>query len=535
MATRAVIAGTPFGSKDAQVYQLAHDVEVAHSKRMNEYRKLWRFYKGDQWDWTRDQNEPFVTVNYCRAFVDAHVNFLFKHGFRCTVPDDPSTPQREDEDREFIRHMLDETWRRNRLQSLCFEMGQMGSVTGDLFLRVSWEENDMLEEPYARVDVLPSQYVFPDFGGPRGVDRKKVNSILVLYPHYATGTDKGYERRRGATEFVSLNRGKKLDIRLYAERWYPDKCVKMYDDGRPDETIPNPLGEIPIVHIPNYPVASEYYGKSDLMDILALQQEYNEKSTDVSDVINYHGSPVTIVTGAKLSNLERGASRMWGLPEGASVTNLALSGELGSSLKYLENVKKSMHELAGIPLGLLGAFQESGSGMSGSALAMRYLPLIERRNVKIQTYGLGLRLVNRLILKITSLKDGKFGKALSKLDGNKYRNDIVFPDPLPRDETMELDRAAKRLQLGLSTKRMELEKMGLSQSEIDKVMDDFKDETMEQAEMEFEVGQKLYTPGENYGAGDPRRSGNPDPERGNPDARGEKGSITKQQKAESGE
>lgn len=57
----------------------------------------------------------------------------------------------------------------------------MGSITGDVFVRVSWEDSDPIETPYARVDVLPSQYVFPSFGGPHGVDRKRVNSVLVLF------------------------------------------------------------------------------------------------------------------------------------------------------------------------------------------------------------------------------------------------------------------------------------------------------------------------------------------------------------------
>ncbi len=522
---RSLLSFTPFGSKDSNVYQLITANELEHNDRLRRYREAWRFYKGDHWSWSRDQNEPFVTINYCQAFVDVLVNFLFKSGFKVQIPDDPATEENEQQQKEFVRLMLQETWRCNKEELLAFEMGQMGSVTGDVFLRVSWEDKDPLEKSYARVDVLPSQYVFPKFGGPYGVDRKVVENVLVLFPKYKAG--------EAPNPFFDDMRGKRgmQDVEFYAERWWPDK-VEVWDpvSEAPAEVRPNPLGEIPIVHIPNYPIAGEYYGRSDLADIMDLQREYNEKATDISDVINYHGSPVTIVTGAKLTTLERGANRMWGLPEGANVSNLALSGELNASLDYLDRIKTAMHEIGGIPEGILG---NSVGNPSGVAVAMRYLPLVEKRNVKIQTYGYGLRLCNRLIMKLTALMDDEFGKEFNKLDDmNKYQNDIKFPDPLPRDESIELDKAQKRLELGLSTRKMELERLGYSQAEITRIMDDFDAEKMRDAEQEFEIGMKFAPEpmeeeaGDGEGGQSPDNPGNPDPEQPNPEVQSEKKSIS---------
>ena len=171
LISRGIIAGTPYGSSDSNVYQLVTSTELEHSERLKRYREYMRFYRGKHWDHTRDINEPFVTMNYCRRFVDASVNFLVKSGFSVTIPDDPATARKEDEDREFVRLMLESTWEKNRKELVAFEMAQMGAITGDVFVRVSWEDSDPIESPYARVDVLPSQYVFPSFGGRHGVDR----------------------------------------------------------------------------------------------------------------------------------------------------------------------------------------------------------------------------------------------------------------------------------------------------------------------------------------------------------------------------
>jgi hypothetical protein len=68
---------------------------------------------------------------------------------------------------------------------------------------------------------------------------------------------------------------------------------------------------IPVVHIPNIPVSGSPWGLSDAHDIISVNRSYNEISTDIADIINYHAAPVTIVIGAKASNLEKGAKKVW--------------------------------------------------------------------------------------------------------------------------------------------------------------------------------------------------------------------------------
>ena len=75
----------------------------------------------------------------------------------------------------------------------------------------------------------------------------------------------------------------------------------------------NPLGEIPIAFCPNIAVASSPWGLADINDLISLNREYNEKATEISDIINYHVAPVTVITGAKASNLEKGPRKVWAI------------------------------------------------------------------------------------------------------------------------------------------------------------------------------------------------------------------------------
>ena len=76
----------------------------------------------------------------------------------------------------------------------------------------------------------------------------------------------------------------------------------------------------------------------------------------VADIINYHAEPITIITGAKASQLERGAKKIWaGLPKDARVENLEGGYQgLKQGLEYMELLKRTMHEMVGIPETALG-------------------------------------------------------------------------------------------------------------------------------------------------------------------------------------
>jgi len=234
--------------------------------------------------------------------------------------------------------------------------------------------------------------------------------------------------------------GKKTRKR-YTEVLTNDRIV-IVDDGVRYEW-PNGLGFIPVVHIRNFPIAGASYGLSDLNDFTQLNREINEKLTNVSDIINYHQAPVTVVYGAKASSMERGANKVWsGLPKDAKVENLELHTDLSATNNYIDKLMMMLYEIGGVPAGTIGRQQEV-SNTSGVALHMLYQPLMEMRDQKILTYGEGLEIINKMILKVLEIKEG-LDLSYCK---NPYETCIKWPDPLPKDRLIMLQEVQQRMQM----------------------------------------------------------------------------------------
>jgi hypothetical protein len=273
----------------------------------------------------------------------------------------------------------------------------------------------------------------------------------IIYPLYVEDT----------------NRAGMIKYSWYTEDITPEHIIESID-GKVIEERENALGEIPVVRIKNLPLAGDTLGISDLQDIVPLQIEMNNKSTDVSDIINYHAAPITVIIGAKANNLEKGARKIWsGLPKDAKVQNLELQSDLGAAMNYLEFVKTAMFELAHMPEDALGK-KLAVSNTSGIALHIKNQPLVEVTRNKWVTYGEGLKQINRLILKYAKLIEYP-GFDLTAFEALKptqrYWTSIEFPDPLPKDELIQMQLIAQRISLLLQSRKQALEELGETEIE----------------------------------------------------------------------
>lgn len=355
------------------------------AQRLSRYSLYWKFYLGDQWDFAREGDEPLVQMNYFGKFIDKHVEFLTGKGFETSVCDALENTHKP---------FLEEVWAYNGKRELTEAIALTGAVTGDSFVHIGWEEPSALERrihPYSqgkiRIYAKGSEQVFPKWSS---TDIGKMESVKIVTAFYENSSD-------------PQSTNGQLTIRLHTLTITPDVYMEQFDGSEP-KLQPNSLGEIPVVHIKNLIVPGEPYGKSDGHDIVPLQRELNEKSTDISDTINYHSAPITVITGAKAKQLVKGPRELWsGLPPEAKVFNLALEGDLGAANTYWDKVKKAMHEIGDIPEGALGQMQAI-SNTSGVALHMQYGPILGRRQRKLATYEPGLARINYFILRIGALK-----------------------------------------------------------------------------------------------------------------------------------
>lgn len=455
-------------------FSALHD--VSEQRRLNQYATFWDFYKGHQWPIPREEGENQITLNYCKAIVDKSVAFLFGQRVRII-------PHKEVSD--VIKPILDEVFDYNNCELLGLEMGQMGAITGDCFVKVAWEdpktdeEGNLIDEEYpegkVRISVIPSSYVFPKY------DSHDKDNMISCTIEYA---------------IVDLVGGKPVG-RIYREEVTPTK-IRYYLDGTLVEEKDNPLRQINIVHIKNLPLAGECYGQSDLASLISLQRELNEKNTDVSDIINYHSAPITIIQGAKAKDLERGARKVWGgIPKDAKIYNLELHSDLNASNHFIDRIKTAIHELSNTPEDTLGK-SAAISNTTGVALQIKYSPLMEKTWIKRQTYGKGIREICKLILKLLRIAGSEEVKAkLEPLMSDKemlkkvFKITVKFPDPLPKDELVQLQKIAQKMNLGLEEPYGALQELGY-EGDIEEKLERIREYQREQQNLMFDLaGQDI--------------------------------------------
>jgi hypothetical protein len=431
--------------------ELADEEFEVHGPRLNRYSLNWAMYLGHHWGYRREQGEMQISVNYYRAFIDYMARFTFGHGVHFRSPEATEA---------IVPNRLERVWSLdNNKEKVLLEMAQIGGITGDCFVKIAYEEpwEDVTGRLHpGRVRVLPlnSAFCFPEF---HPHDRTRLLRFKQKYRFWGTSLE-GTRQVFTYTEILT------------------DDIIEEYINDELIDSRPNPLGVIPVVHIPNIPVSGSPWGLSDAHDIIALNRSYNEISTDIADIINYHAAPVTVIVGAKASNLEKGAKKVWGgLPKDAQVFNLEGGGSgIQGALQYLEMLKRSMHELMNVPETALGQVQPI-SNTSGVALSIQFQPLMNRWSHKVAQYKHGLERINELILLNLIVKepeslvynpetDGPLepGQVVS-LDPNDpitYITHAHFPPPLPLDKLVLLNELQQRMSMGLESKAGALRALG---------------------------------------------------------------------------
>lgn len=452
--------------------ELSDEEFEVHGPRLNRYANQWAMYLGHHHAYRREVGEPLLTFNYVKAFADYLNHFTFGRGVNFKTP-----KQTEG----VVPYLLDRVWNTdNHRGKTLWRVGQVGGITGDVFIKVAYEDpfidpSGRLHPGRVRILPLNSAFCFPEF---HPHDRDRLVRFKLKYRFWGTADD-GTRQVFTYTEILT------------------DEFIEEYINDEQIDQRKNPLGQIPIVHIPNVPVEGSPWGLSDVQDILALNREYNEKATDISDIINYHAEPVTVIKGAKASNLEKASNRVWaGLPKDSDVYNLEMGSNLQGPLVFLETLKRAMHEMTGVPEGALGQ-KQAISNTSGVALAIEYQPLMQKFGIKTTQYGEGLQRVNELILlqlmvkephvfqfnpEKTSEIDAGQSYALDLSDPIIFQTTADFPPPLPTDELILLNEIQMRQEMGLESKRGALQELGeeFPDEKLAEIYDELREDMVEQ-------------------------------------------------------
>jgi len=432
--------------------ELADEEFEVHGPRLNRYSLNWAMYLGHHYSYRRQTGEAQMVMNYFRAITDFIINFTFGKGVNFRSPKETEA---------IVPDLLERVWEvDNNKATVLWELGQQGAVSGDCFIKVAYEEAyvDTVGRAHpGRVRILPlnASFAFPEF---HPHDRERLIRFKLKYRFWGTSLE-GTRQVFTYTEILT------------------DDTIEEYINDELIDSRPNPLGVIPIIHIPNIRISGSPWGLSDCDQIISINRTYNETATDIADIVNYHAAPVTVIIGAKASQLEKGANKVWGgLPKDAKVENLEGGAQgLRGAMDFMAMLKKSMHEMTGVPETALGQAQPI-SNTSGVALSIQFQPLMARYHQKIIQYAHGLERVNELVLlnlavkepeaftwdpnsSTTPLKPGQLAQ-LDFDDPITFRSYVHFPPPLPLDKLIILNEIQTKMSLGLESKEGALRLLG---------------------------------------------------------------------------
>lgn len=395
-----------------------HDVE-----RLQRIARGWQFYFSEHWEFEREDGEPLVTINYLAALVEKKIAFLVGADFTVNVP--PALAH-------VTLPVITKTWEENGRQARNYEIAQEGSITGDIFILVTVDaplQDQLRFDPLTKwrvvIERLSSHECFPVWDEMATVTKygrpMKAFFIIRYFTREKPGVANEYEEVKYTMEITP----EYIRERINEEKWTVE---------------PNLLGEIPVIHIQNKTSSRTYFGIDDVTDLIPLNKEINEKSTDMSDIINYNASPITVLVGARASKLERGPKVIWSLPAGATASLLRLEGNLDASVGYYDRIKNAMHEISNVPLNAIASTDKKITGTTGETWAMQLIPLIDERNKKRATYEPGYERVNYFILRYHEELNGlRLPKGVCEKCGGKIA--ILYePDPDNPGEKIEIRR-----------------------------------------------------------------------------------------------
>lgn len=223
-----------------------------------------------------------------------------------------------------------------------------------------------------------------------------------------------------------------------------------YERGRLVEEAPNPLSVLPVVHVQNMSQPFAFEGLSEVEPLIPLQDELNTRLSDRANRVTMQSFKMFLAKGIDgFATAPVGPGQVWST-DNAEASVEAFGGDAASPSedRHIEELREALDKASGVTPVVAGVLTKIGNLSSENALRVTLIGMLTRTARKRITYGRGLADVCGLILRA-------FDEAgVYRTTEAERAVRIVWPDPLPRDERGELERARLKRELGVPAERV---------------------------------------------------------------------------------
>ena len=482
------LSGAPSGLGSPSTPAAA--VRLRDSARLRRYQRYQDFYEGRHFERARPGRTSLV-LNYARAVVDKGVAYLLGRGVGFSVLPRREETAEERHQAEAAEQVLYEVYWDNDVEAVDLRVAQNAAVLGDGVYKVFW---DTLDGRIRVLSVDPATF-FATWAGDDPTELRRVEVAYRLGTEEAEGlvealapvgealTPRPPLPRAGDRDDASRGVGETgQGVVEVVERWTADELA-VYVGERVARRGPNPYGTIPFVHVPNLPLANEAWGVSDLVDVIPINREIDERVSDQADIIRFHADPPVIFKGVTdHSDLAVGPGTVWDLPSDADVKLLEWQGQPVAVQEHIERLYRTLYEVAETPR---TAFGDSGRLLSGVALETELRPLVQRTMRKRVWWTRALRRRSALVLLLarrygvgTRNEPRGAGREVAHLATPTSllatRVRVVWPPMMPKDDAQEVRNNVQLVMAGLRSHRTAMDALGAEspEEEITRVLAD---------------------------------------------------------------
>lgn len=327
------------------------------------YQTLRDFYKGKQWSFRKEGGGTMRTYNYTFTIVENMTAFLTNEPPQISCPARNVTDPVERSLAEGRTKLLDAIHEDNALGLVFQRAVRTGSITGDAFIfgaiptfktkEDGTKEFDRIRywniEKPEHIQVLWRDENFTEMDGFIKKYRISVESAKRLFAEELKNK-KFHVQADYDAENPSDTQTTEVPMVTIKEVWLNNEYLLMFNnDNKPVHYIKHDWGFVPLQYVPNIHLPGEPKGTSDIEHELDPQQEYNERASDLADIIKELARPS--YWGKNLDNISEvrsGQTVIYNVGDDAEINAMPRSGETFSTENYLSDRKNDIIALSGL-------------------------------------------------------------------------------------------------------------------------------------------------------------------------------------------
>ncbi len=398
-------------------------------ERLAAYRQNLDFYNGSQWQQTSCHRQ--LVFNYAKIAIDKVTSFLMQgFNFACYPAEDSEQLKARARAAE---QLLRQVYEENNLQQLDYETETDAAVLGDGCYKVIWDA----AERRIRVTAPDVAGIFAWW---LGDDTSRVWRVASRYTLTSDELELLYHRSiptRTAT---------------ITELWTAGE-FRLYLDEELIESHPNPYGFIPFVIFPNVRKPKQFWGESDIPQLMQPQRELNRALSQLSRILELSGNPIAVlenVSSAEDIRVQPGA--VWTIPEDARayLLDLLQGGGVRLHIDYIDLLYRSLHDISEMPRAAWGSIDRE---LSGTALQIELSSLVQKVTRKRTIRSSVYHQRNQMILTL--------GEKFLNHNFQGVHHRVLWAPVLPQDISRQAQTEQALVQAGVRSRRTAMEEMGI--------------------------------------------------------------------------